>query len=177
MAYKNIHEERAYQKEYHRKYYHSHIKPKLNKQKWTISKKAWVKCPICSKNSQFKILKPSKPEVFAMLYGGRGMIKKYPESNLQKDSPELWSGIQKNYLIELKRACSRFIISYCTPSEIKDLFSIQELSTQPSFNVPYEFSSSSPQLAPSFLSSIPSFHIPIQLNNTTRMEATTKWQE
>lgn len=117
MVYKNKEKRRAYQ----RAYYQHKIKPKRNKQQWNISKQAWVKCPYCNHNSRFQNLNPHEPEVFAMLYGGRGKLRKFSEEDFKNDAPHIWEGVKKAYLEDLKLMSARFLYCYCSKEELLEL--------------------------------------------------------
>ena len=110
-------------KEYFKRYYEQKRKY-LHPNKWTMSKSKWVKCPFCNSNHWYNPMRLYEPEVFAMNYGGRGCIEKYPESKMVADGlGVIIRGVKANYMRDLKNMAAKFLRLYCSEDELKQLFS------------------------------------------------------
>lgn len=133
MPIKNVAKRRAY----YREYYQRKIAPKKRSNKWTLSKRAWVRCPFCGKNRHYKPIQPHNPEVMGFAYGGRGRIRRIPESKLIADGAgDLVKGIKAAYIAELKKIAARFLYCYCTREELVQLMNDMGVKLHVAVEVP-----------------------------------------
>lgn len=124
---------------YNKRYYATKTKYK-HPQKWHISKRKRVKCPFCSCTHWYVPMRLYEPEVFGMLYGGRGCIEKYPESKLIADGVgSIVYGVKANYMRDLKDLAVKFLRLYCSEEEIKFLFKDLLVIVNSSVDVPVSF--------------------------------------
>ena len=119
MRKRNLKTVRAYSK-----WYYEHKLKGKHPKKWHISKMKWVRCPFCNSTHWYMPLRLYDPEVFGMLYGGRGCIKKFSERDMVADGlGSIVYGVKDNYMRDLKDMAVKFLRLYCSVDELKRLFS------------------------------------------------------